>query len=165
MVRAHLESPAATGHLGRALVRLLHAPALVTLAGELGTGKTTLVRAAIRAAGVRGPVVSPSFTIAQSYSGYRGLRLHHLDLYRLRPGADVELFAWVDYLTADALTFVEWPEAGSHELPPADVRLTLYHDTPHSRWAEAEAEEALESALVAALAAEGVAGRAELIRS
>jgi tRNA threonylcarbamoyladenosine biosynthesis protein TsaE len=165
MVRVHLDSPAATGHLGRVLVRLLHAPALVTLAGELGTGKTTLVRAAFRAAGVRGPVVSPSFTIAQSYSGRRGLRLHHLDLYRLSPGADVELFAWDDYLTADALTFVEWPEAGSHELPPADVRLTLFHDTPHSRWAEAEAGDALESALVAAMAAEGATGRAAVIRS
>ena len=164
MVRVHLESPAATGRLGRVLVRLLRAPALVTLAGELGTGKTTLVRAAFGAAGVRGPVVSPSFTIAQSYNGHRGRRLHHLDLYRLSPGADVELFAWDDYLTPDALTFVEWPEAGSHELPPADVRLTLYHDTPQSRWAEVEAGEALESALAAAMAPDaGV--RSEVIDS
>ena len=164
MVHMHLDSPAATGRLGRALIHLLRPPALVTLAGELGTGKTTLVRAAFRAAGVPGPVVSPSFTIAQSYSGRRGLRLHHLDLYRLSPGADVELFAWDDYLTSDAITFVEWPEAGSHELPPADVRLTLYHDTPHSRWAEAEAGEALESALAAAMV-QGAADRAEVIDS
>jgi len=164
MVRVHLDSSAATGRLGRALIHLLRPPALVTLAGELGTGKTTLVRAAFRAAGVPGPVVSPSFTIAQSYSGRRGLRLHHLDLYRLSPGADVELFAWDDYLTSDAITFVEWPEAGSHELPPADVRLTLYHDTPHSRWAEAEAGEALESALAAAMV-QGAADRAEVIDS
>jgi tRNA threonylcarbamoyladenosine biosynthesis protein TsaE len=164
MVHVHLDSPAATGRLGRALIHLLRPPALVTLAGELGTGKTTLVRAAFRAAGVPGPVVSPSFTIAQSYSGRRGLRLHHLDLYRLSPGADVELFAWDDYLTSDAITFVEWPEAGSHELPPADVRLTLYHDTPHSRWAEAEAGEALESALAAAMV-QGAADRAEVIDS
>jgi tRNA threonylcarbamoyladenosine biosynthesis protein TsaE len=164
MVRVHLGSPAATGHLGRALIHLLRAPALVTLAGDLGTGKTTLVRAAFRAAGVAGPVVSPSFTIAQSYCGRRGLRLHHLDLYRLSPGADVEFFAWDDYLTADALTFVEWPEAGSHELPLADVRLTLYHDTPRSRWAEAEAGEVLESALAAAMA-HGAAGHTEVTRS
>jgi tRNA threonylcarbamoyladenosine biosynthesis protein TsaE len=164
MVRVHLHSPAATGRLGRALVHMLRPPALVTLAGELGTGKTTLVRAAFRAAGVRGPVVSPSFTIAQSYAGRRGLRLHHLDLYRLSPGADVELFAWDDYLTPDALTFVEWPEAGSHELPPADVRVTLYHDTPHSRWAAAEADEALESALAAAMV-QGSTEYPEVIRS
>ena len=164
MVRVHLGSPAATGYLGRALIRLLRVPALVTLAGDLGTGKTTLVRGAFRAAGVRGPVVSPSFTIAQSYWGRGGLRLHHLDLYRLSPGADVELFAWDDYLTADALTFVEWPEAGSHELPPADVRLTLYHDTPRSRWAEAEGGEALESALAADIV-HGAVGHAEVTRS
>ena len=165
MVRVHLDSPAATGRLGRALVRLLHPPALVTLAGDLGTGKTTLVRAAFTAAGVRGPVVSPSFTIAQSYRGRRDLRLHHLDLYRLSPGADVELFAWDDYLTRDAVTFVEWPEAGSRELPPADVRVTLYHDTPHSRWAEAEADEALETELAAALVAAGPAACSEVTRS
>lgn len=164
MVRVHLDSPAATGRLGRALIHVVHAPTLVTLAGELGTGKTTLVRAAFRTAGVREPVVSPSFTIAQSYRGRHGLRLHHLDLYRLSPGADVELFAWDDYLSSDALTFVEWPEAGSHELPPADVRLTLYHDTSHSRWAEAEAGEALESALAAALA-QDAAARAKAIDS
>jgi tRNA threonylcarbamoyladenosine biosynthesis protein TsaE len=161
MVRVHLDSPKATGHLGRALVHLLRPPSLVTLSGELGTGKTTLVRAAFRAAGVHGPVVSPSFTIAQSYRGRRGLRLHHLDLYRLSPGADAELFAWDDYLTPDALTFVEWPEAGSDELPPADVRLTLFHDTPFSRWAEVEAGEALECGLATALAAEGAVAHAE----
>jgi tRNA threonylcarbamoyladenosine biosynthesis protein TsaE len=165
MVRLHLDSPAATGSLGRAIVRLLRPPALVTLAGDLGTGKTTLVRAAFRAAGVRGPVVSPSFTIAQSYRGRRDLRLHHLDLYRLSPGADVELFAWDDYLTPDAVTFVEWPEAGSDQLPPADVRVTLYHDTPRRRWAEAEADAALEDKLAAVFAVAGPPACHEVTRS
>ena len=77
----------ATGCLGRALGRLLRPPALVTLAGELGTGKTTLVRAAFGRRACAAPVVSPSFTIAQSYRGRRGLRLHHLDLYRLSAGS------------------------------------------------------------------------------
>ena len=156
MIRVFLASPGATGRLGRALARLLHAPALVTLAGDLGTGKTTLVRSALRAAGVRGPVVSPSFTIAQTYGGHRGLRLHHLDLYRLSPGADAQLFAWDDYLTPDALTFVEWPEAGAAELPEADVSLRLSHHALRSRWAEVEAEPALEAQLMAALTAAGL---------
>ena len=73
-------------------------PALVTLRGELGTGKTTLVRDVLRALGVEGVVASPSFTLAQSYEGAGGLRLHHLDLYRLGRGADAALFAWEDYL-------------------------------------------------------------------
>lgn len=156
MIRVFLASPVATGRLGSALARLVHPPALVTLAGDLGTGKTTLVRAALRAAGVRGPVVSPSFTIAQTYQGRRGLRLHHLDLYRLSPGADAQLFAWDDYLTPDALTFIEWPEAGADELPAADVGLRLYHHAPRSRWAEVITGPVFGARLVAALAAAGL---------
>jgi len=151
MVRLFLASPAATGRLGRALAALLSPPAVVTLAGELGTGKTTLARDVLRAAGVRGPIVSPSFTIAQSYVGRSGLRLNHLDLYRLNPGADVELFAWDDYLTPDAVTLVEWPEAGSAELPRPDVAVRLYHHAPRSRWAELDSTAAVEERLRTAL--------------
>ena len=83
----------------RALLAVaLAPPALVTLRGDLGTGKTTLVREVLRALGVEGVVASPSFTLAQSYEGADGLRLHHLDLYRLSPGADAGLFAFDDYL-------------------------------------------------------------------
>jgi tRNA threonylcarbamoyladenosine biosynthesis protein TsaE len=151
MIRLFLPSPAATGCLGRALATLLSPPAVVTLAGELGTGKTTLVRDVLRAAGVWGPVVSPSFTIAQSYSGRAGVRFNHLDLYRLSPGADVELFAWDDYLTPDAVTLVEWPEAGSEELPGPDVAVRLYHHAPRSRWAEIESAPAIEERLASLL--------------
>ena len=56
------------------------------------------MREVLRARGVRGAVTSPSFTLAQSYRGRGGEALHHLDLYRLSPGADVDLFAWDDYL-------------------------------------------------------------------
>ena len=70
-------------------------------------------------------MASPSFTLAQSYEGDGGLRLHHLDLYRLAPGADAALFAWEDYLDGASLAFVEWPEAGAAELPPADVEVVL----------------------------------------
>lgn len=161
MVRTLLASPAATGRLGRALAGLLRPPTLVTLRGQLGTGKTTLVRRILRASGVRGPIVSPSFTIAQSYEGRGGLQLHHLDLYRLSPGADVELFAWDDYLTDDAIVFVEWPEAGGGELPPADVEIELFHDTPRSRVVELRASGALELALAKALEEEGRQSRTE----
>jgi tRNA threonylcarbamoyladenosine biosynthesis protein TsaE len=156
MVRVFLASPAATGRLGRALAAILAPPALVTLAGDLGTGKTTLVRHVLRAEGVRGAIVSPSFTIAQSYTGHAALRLHHLDLYRLAPGTDVELFAWDDYLTSDAITFVEWPEAGSEELPTPDVQVRLYHDAPRSRWAEVEATADLRERLLLRLGDAGL---------
>ena len=119
MVALTLASPAQTRRFARVLARLLQPPALVTIEGDLGTGKTTLVREIMRARGVRGAVTSPSFTLAQSYRGRQGETLHHLDLYRLSRGADVDLFAWDDYLGTDAVTFVEWPAAGSDALPAA----------------------------------------------
>ena len=134
----------------------LASPALVTIEGDLGTGKTTLVRAIMRARGVRGPVTSPSFTLAQSYHGGRGEVLHHLDLYRLSRGADVDFFAWDDYLGDDALTFIEWPAAGSEALPAADVRLELQHQTLRSRRVRLFASAAFERSVAEAAAAEGI---------
>ena len=153
MLTATLTSPEATGGFARLLAARLTPPALVTLRGDLGTGKTTIAREVFEALGVERVVASPSFTLAQSYEGTGRLRLHHLDLYRLAPGADVELFAWEDYLDGDALTFVEWPEAGAAELPPADVDLLLTHRTLESRGLALRAARAFESALATELAA------------
>lgn len=152
-----LTSPAATRRLARALAAILEPPCLVTVEGDLGTGKTTLVREALRARGVRDAVTSPSFTLAQSYRGRDDVTLHHLDLYRLRRGADIDLFAWEDYLGGDAITFVEWPAAGSEALPPADVRLMLRHRAPRSRDVELHAVGALEARIAASAAVVGLA--------
>jgi tRNA threonylcarbamoyladenosine biosynthesis protein TsaE len=156
MVLLTLASPAQTRRFARALADLLQPPALVTVEGDLGTGKTTLVREVLRARGVRGAVTSPSFTLAQSYHGRDGTVLHHLDLYRLSGGADVDLFAWDDYLGPDALTFVEWPAAGRDVLPQADVRLEMEHRSPNSRLLRLSATPALEAAAAERAAAEGI---------
>ena len=152
-----LASAAQTRRFARVLAALLSPPALVTVEGDLGTGKTTLVRELLHARGVRGAVTSPSFTLAQSYHGRDGEELHHLDLYRLSRGADVDLFAWDDYLGPRALTFVEWPAAGSEALPAADVRLELRHRTRRSRVARLCAAAAFEAAVGEAASAERIA--------
>jgi len=157
MVTLTLASPAQTRKLARVLAARLHPPALVTVEGDLGTGKTTLVREVLRARGVRGAVTSPSFTLAQSYHGRDGERLHHLDLFRLSSGADAELFAWDDYLGPDAITFVEWPAAGSEALPPADVRVELEHRTLHTRSARLFGPDTLEAAVAAGASEAGIA--------
>ena len=156
MLTATLASPEATGTFACLLAAKLGPPALVTLRGELGTGKTTLVRDVLRALGVERVVASPSFTLAQSYEGAAGLRLHHLDLYRLGAGADVALFAWEDYLDGLSVTFVEWPEAGAAELPLADVDVLLTHRTPESRGLELRAAPGLERALADEMTAAGI---------
>ena len=95
---------------------------VVTVSGELGSGKTTFVRGAARALGVTAPVTSPTFTIGHRYAGR--VDVSHLDLYRF---ADVSAAEWGDLepYFDDAVVFVEWPEAGEGVLPPAryDVRI------------------------------------------
>jgi tRNA threonylcarbamoyladenosine biosynthesis protein TsaE len=113
------------------------------------------VRGALRALGVRGAVASPSFTLAQSYRGCGGLAIHHLDLYRLAPGGDTELFAWDDYLGPSAVTFVEWPEAGLTELPSATVAIALTHVDRRRRGLTLTAAPAPEHELADALRAAG----------
>ncbi len=159
MVAADLPSAAVTARFARALATAVRAPMVITLRGDLGTGKTTVVRHVVRALGVREAVASPSFTLAQSYRGRDGLALHHLDLYRLAAGDDAALFAWEDYLGGDALVFVEWPVAGAAELPAADIAVRLSHVNRAARRAELTAAPVLEQALLEALGATGVPAR------
>jgi tRNA threonylcarbamoyladenosine biosynthesis protein TsaE len=97
---------------------------IVTVSGELGTGKTTLVRGACRALGVADPITSPTFTIGHRYHGR--VDVSHLDLYRF---AGVSAAEWGDlepYFDG-AICFVEWPEAGRDVLPPARFAVALEH--------------------------------------
>jgi tRNA threonylcarbamoyladenosine biosynthesis protein TsaE len=117
-------SAAETEALGARIAARLRPGDVVLLSGELGTGKTTLVRGACRALGVPGPVTSPTFTIGQRYGGGR-LPVSHLDLYRLQSleGEDPALLE--DYLRPEGVAFVEWPAAGAARLerPALEVRL------------------------------------------
>jgi tRNA threonylcarbamoyladenosine biosynthesis protein TsaE len=117
-------SAAETEALGARIAERLRAGDVVLLSGDLGAGKTTLIRGACRALGVSGPVTSPTFTIGQRYEGER-LAVSHLDLYRLETleGEDPALLD--DYLGPDGIAFVEWPGAGAGRLgrPALEVRL------------------------------------------
>jgi tRNA threonylcarbamoyladenosine biosynthesis protein TsaE len=96
----------------------------VTISGELGSGKTTFVRGACRALGVKGPVTSPTYTIGHRYKG--DVDVSHLDLFRFR---DVSAAEWGDLepYFDDAIAFVEWPEAGEGVLPAPRYRVRLHH--------------------------------------
>jgi len=117
-------SAAETEAIGARVAERLRAGDVVVVSGELGAGKTTLIRGACRALGVTEPVTSPTFTIGQRYGGGR-LPVSHLDLYRLQSleGEDPALLE--DYLGADGVAFVEWPAAGAERLgrPALEVRL------------------------------------------
>jgi tRNA threonylcarbamoyladenosine biosynthesis protein TsaE len=122
--RIETGSAAETEAFGARLAERLSPGDVVIVSGEVGAGKTTLIRGAARALGVTEPVTSPTFTIGQRYGGGR-LPISHLDLYRLEnlDGEDPALLD--DYLGGDGVAFVEWPAAGAERLgrPALEVRL------------------------------------------
>ena len=97
----------------------------VTVSGELGTGKTTFVRGACVALGVRERVTSPTYTIGHRYHGARA-EVSHLDLYRFQ-GVSAAEWGDLEPYFDDAIAFVEWPEAGNGVLPPARYAVSLRH--------------------------------------
>ncbi len=112
--------------MGAELAGLLQPGDVVLVRGELGAGKTTLVRGAARALGVTDSVTSPTFGVGHRYSGSRGT-VAHLDLYRLA-GLEHEVPGLLeDYLTADSIAFVEWPQEGSPELGGSRAQVTITH--------------------------------------
>jgi tRNA threonylcarbamoyladenosine biosynthesis protein TsaE len=123
--------PAETEELGARLADELAPGDVVLVSGELGTGKTTLIRGACRALGVTDPVTSPTFTIGHRYRGR--VPVSHLDLYRLEglEGEDPGLLD--DYLTPDAIAFVEWPAVAEPRLERVAMRVELSHEGGDSR--------------------------------
>lgn len=95
------------------------------LRGPLGAGKTTLVRGAARALGVTEHVTSPTFTLAQRYTGR--IPVAHLDAYRLTAVDEEEIGLALEVIGDDAIAFIEWPDVLAGALPDAVVRVTLEH--------------------------------------
>ncbi|MDT8388219.1 MAG: tRNA (adenosine(37)-N6)-threonylcarbamoyltransferase complex ATPase subunit type 1 TsaE [Thiogranum sp.] len=117
----------ATEALGAQLAVCSSAALLVFLQGQLGAGKTTLVRGFLRALGHTGPVKSPTYALLEPYS-LEGRNLYHLDLYRLRDAEELEWIGIRDLLDGTSICLIEWPERGTGLLPEPDVSITLEGD-------------------------------------
>jgi tRNA threonylcarbamoyladenosine biosynthesis protein TsaE len=121
----HTDGPSGTEAAGADLAAKLRPGNVVLVSGELGAGKTTLVRGAARSLGVDGPVTSPTFTIGRRYAGR--VAVAHVDLYRLEGLETEDPALLADYLTPDAVAFVEWPERAGGGLPEATVSVRIEH--------------------------------------
>lgn len=116
---------AETEAVGGRLARELGPGDVVLVSGELGAGKTTLIRGAARALGVSEPVTSPTFTIGHTYSGR--VPVSHLDLYRLADLGKEDPALLEDYLTPEAVAFIEWPGAAEPSLERVTRRVEIRH--------------------------------------
>jgi tRNA threonylcarbamoyladenosine biosynthesis protein TsaE len=112
--RLETRSASDTEALGARIAADLHPGDVVVISGDLGTGKTTLIRGACRALGVEEQVVSPTFTIGRRYRGR--VPVAHLDLYRLADLEGEEPALLDDYLDSETVTFVEWPAVAEPRL-------------------------------------------------
>jgi tRNA threonylcarbamoyladenosine biosynthesis protein TsaE len=136
------ESAAETEALGAGIAPSLRPGDVVLVSGELGAGKTTLIRGACRALGVTETIVSPTFTIGRRYRGRDNVWVSHLDLYRLSDLSAEDPGLLDDYLTPDAVAFVEWPQVAERDLVEAGVtiaaRVTISHAGGDRRHIEVE---------------------------
>lgn len=104
--------------LGVNLAKALQAGTVVHLHGDLGAGKTTLVRGVLRGLDYQGKVKSPTYTLVEPYET-ANFTLNHFDLYRIHDPYELNHIGIDEYFSNDAVCMVEWPEKG--KLPPADI--------------------------------------------
>jgi tRNA threonylcarbamoyladenosine biosynthesis protein TsaE len=112
--------------VGGALAMNCSPPFIVYLEGDLGTGKTTLVRGFMRQLGYQGRVKSPTYTLLEPYE-FEGQFYYHFDLYRLSDPRELDYLGVEDLLNKDALLLIEWPNKGEGVLPQADLIIHFSH--------------------------------------
>jgi tRNA threonylcarbamoyladenosine biosynthesis protein TsaE len=127
-----LPDESATARLGATLARAIEQEAsavraqgmVIALAGDLGAGKTSVVRALLRTLGVTGAVKSPTFTLVEPYV-ISSLDFYHFDFYRLADPEEFSFAGFREMFGPGAVCLIEWPEKAAGHLPPVDLRIDL----------------------------------------
>ncbi|MSP53629.1 MAG: tRNA (adenosine(37)-N6)-threonylcarbamoyltransferase complex ATPase subunit type 1 TsaE [Gammaproteobacteria bacterium] len=109
---------------GEQLALKITAPCIIYLHGDLGAGKTCLVRGILRGLGYSGNVKSPTYTLVELYQ-ISEQTIYHLDLYRLNDPEELEHIGFRDYLDHHSIMLIEWPEKAQGFLPPADLEINI----------------------------------------
>ncbi|NOU25964.1 MAG: tRNA (adenosine(37)-N6)-threonylcarbamoyltransferase complex ATPase subunit type 1 TsaE [Methylotenera sp.] len=127
-----LADEAATLQFGMVLAKVIQPNLTIYLHGDLGAGKTTLVRGLLRALAYIGKVKSPTYTLVEPYEiqpnkfkVFSSLMLYHFDLYRFNDEEEWESAGFRDYFNASSVCIIEWPEKAAHVLPTPDLNITL----------------------------------------
>lgn len=119
-----LPDAAATEAAGARLAPALAGGTVITLSGDLGTGKTTLVRGLLRALGWQGVVKSPTYAVVECYA-FSSLYLYHFDFYRFEDAGEWDTAGLAENFRDDTVCVIEWPERVASRLPAADLALSF----------------------------------------
>jgi tRNA threonylcarbamoyladenosine biosynthesis protein TsaE len=119
-----LRKPADAAAVARMILSSYPDRRIFTFTGDLGAGKTTLIKGFCEALGIKEGTSSPSFSIVNEYEGSKG-KIYHFDLYRLRHAEELEGIGFTEYLDSGAWCFIEWPELAEDLLSEDMVRLRL----------------------------------------
>jgi tRNA threonylcarbamoyladenosine biosynthesis protein TsaE len=125
--RIILNDEAATLAAGAALAKAMPAGAIIYLHGDLGAGKTTLMRGVLRGLGHQGKVKSPTYTLVEPYE-FGTQHVYHFDLYRLKSPSELQALGMQDYADGQAVCWIEWPDKGEGYLPAADLACFLSYE-------------------------------------
>ena len=123
-ITLELADAAATAALAARLAQVVQPGLTIWLQGDLGAGKTTLVRELLHALGHRGRVKSPSYTLLEQYQA-AGLNLRHFDLYRFRDADEWETAGFRDEFNGRNICLIEWPEKAQSLLPQEDLSIAF----------------------------------------
>lgn len=125
MFEYYLTSEQMTEQLAHVVAGIVSPPLVMGFFGEIGAGKTTFIRAMLRAMGVQGAIKSPTYALIESYL-LKDLHLHHFDLYRIEDEEELEFIGFRDYFSKDSICCIEWPDRVSNQLEDCidiDVRI------------------------------------------
>lgn len=114
----------ATEDLAACFAHRLVAPLIITFSGEIGSGKTTFIRAMLRALGVESAIKSPTFSLVESYF-MAPLQIHHFDLYRIHEETELDYIGFRDYFTTNTICCIEWPEQAINYITQVDIKIRL----------------------------------------
>ena len=126
--RVRVESTREMKRLGSDLAAFAKPGICMFFEGELGTGKTTLIQGIFRGLKVFEPVLSPTFSLLETYTAPTGLQLLHIDLYRIEDSYELYLIGLEEYQREKYAWFVEWPERGTDILPSPNFRINIQHE-------------------------------------
>ncbi|KTD71386.1 tRNA (adenosine(37)-N6)-threonylcarbamoyltransferase complex ATPase subunit type 1 TsaE [Legionella tucsonensis] len=106
------------------LASCLYPSLIMTFSGDLGAGKTTIIRAMLKHLGIQSAIKSPTFSLVESYT-CNHLTIHHFDLYRIHHEEELEYMGFRDYFTQESICCIEWSEHAGGALPQVDIRFKL----------------------------------------